>query len=270
MSYKTIQPIVALLTLSAACPGLASELSEATARERVCEYVRSQLSYPKEHFLRATRREDFEDDLFAAQVKIRGQIHKAALFFEITETGYEIRSSSEALLHSSADGFGRWNVAIDPLSGKVFGLGGFADSVIDFNKMVADAKIQLTSEDSARAWVSFYLAVSVGNNYGTYLLRPIDLPRLVEDIAEAYAASPKRPVVPLRWLQDLAKSGVKPLFGVQVQPGGDAFHVQVDSIAMTVERTPVLQQLRFEVSSQGSISDQIVVQLFPRTSVSGR
>jgi hypothetical protein len=264
MHFKGLLPIAAFLSLVVPCPGQASGLSEAAAKERVCEYVRTRLSFPKEHFLRATRREDFEDDLFASQVKIRGQIHKAALFFEITETGYEVRSSDEALFHSSVDGVSKWSLAIDPLSGDIYGSSGFSDPVSDFNKLVTDVGIQFTSEDSAKAWVSFYLAVGAGTNYGAYLSGPVDLRRQVEDIAEAYATSRKQPVVPTRWLHALGKSGVKPLFGVQVRPDGDRFHVQVDSLAITAERTPVLQRLRFDVSSRGTISDQVVVPLFPR------
>jgi len=270
MLYRFLPTLATFLALSTTCDGEKRELSEAVAKQRACEYVRSRLGFPDGYFLRATRREDFEDDLFAAQVKVRGQIHKAALFFEVTETGYEVRSPDEVLLHNSVDGVGRWYVALDPLSGNVFGLSGFADPVIDFNKMATGAEVQLTSVDSARSWASFYLAVGVGSSNGTYLSRPVDLRRQVEDIAEAYANSRKHPLVPTRWLQDLEKSGVKPVFGVQIKPEGGGFHVQVDSIAISTGQTPVLQQLSFSVSSRGDISDQGVESLFPRASAAGQ
>jgi hypothetical protein len=222
------------------------------------------MNYPKDRFLRATRREDFEDDLFAAQVKIRGQIHKAAMFFEVTETGYEVRSPDEALFHSGADGVGRWYVAVDPSSGSGFGLNGFVDPMNDFNRLAAFAQIQLTSEDAVKAWASFYLTVSVGNSYGTFLAQPVDLRRQVEDIAESYAATRKHDFVPTRWLEDLKRKGVKPQFGVRLQREGDRFYSQIDSVAISDERRPVLEELQFVVSSRGAISDQMVMPLFPR------
>jgi hypothetical protein len=118
---------------SLASAGPAGEITEVAARQSACGYVRSRLSLGGDHFLRATRREDLEDDLFAAQVKVRGQIHKAAFFFEVTDTGYEIRSSEEAIFHSSVDGVGRWYVAVDALSGSLYGLDGFDEPQKDFN-----------------------------------------------------------------------------------------------------------------------------------------
>jgi hypothetical protein len=257
--------VALVLSLTTARIVNASKITEVTARQRVFEYVRSHLSLGSDHFLRGSRREDLEDDLFATQGKVRGQIHKAAFLFEVTETGYEIRSPEEAIFHSSVDGTGRWYVAVDALSGGLYGLGGFDQAEQDFNRLASDAKIFLASEETVRNWATFYLTVVVGKSLGVFITRQADLERQVEDIAEAYNSSRKQPFAPRRWLQDLEKSGIRPHVGVRVCPENGGFQVQVDTVATSGDRMPVLQRLRFDVSSRGIITGRSLAKLFPRS-----
>jgi hypothetical protein len=256
--------------LSAVGVGQASEITEAVARQRTFDYVRAQLQLGRDHFLRATRREDLEDDLFAAQMKVSGQIHKAAFLFEVTETGYEIRSPDEAVFHSAVDGFGRWYVAVATLSGDVYGLGGFDNAEKDFNRLASDAKVFLASDEGTRNWAVFYLTVVAEKSLGVFLVRPKDLQRQIEDIGEGYSSSRKQPFAPRRWLQDLEKSGVDPHIGMQVTREDGGSRVLIDSVSTSSDRTPILQRIQFGVSSRGVISGQSVSRLFPRSPVAGR
>ena len=265
MAYKSIPLTVLALGLAINCAAQVTDSTAIAGRKLACDYVRANAGLDAGQFLRAARREDFEDEIFAAQVKIQGHIHKAALIYEITETGYEVRSPDEAVLHSSVDGVGHWYVALDPSSEKLYGLGGFNDSPKEFNRLATDAGIQVRSNEAAKAWVSFYLRVTANRLPDAYLLKPSDLPRHVEDIAEAYQSSRSKTLVPTQWLLELKKNGITPVFGIQVRrDGGTAFQAQVDTVTNTDTRMPTLQRLVFRLSPQGVMNPQSSVTLFPR------
>jgi hypothetical protein len=257
--------VVFALAVSGLSFGNASEVTETTAKQHALQYVRSCLKVGADHFLRASRREDLEDDLFAAQAKVRGQIRKSAFFFEVTETGYEIRSPEEAVFHSSVDGAGRWYVAVNTTSGELYGLGGFADAGQAFNNLASNAKVALDSDESARNWANFYLTVVVAGAEGSFIMRRKDLERQVEDVAEAYKSSRKRTFTPKHWLQDLQKSGAEPSFGVGVRPDDGRYQIQVDAVATSDDRMPILQRLNFDISPQGTVNRRSVIRLFPRS-----
>ena len=56
--------VFAIVVFSAVGVGQASQITEAAAKQRTFDYVRAQLQLGRDHFLRAARREDLEDDLF--------------------------------------------------------------------------------------------------------------------------------------------------------------------------------------------------------------
>ena len=265
MACRAIPFTVLLLGIATPCVAQVAESIVIADRKLACDYVRATAMLNAGHFLRAVRREDFEDEIFAAQVKIRGRVHKAVLMYEITETGYEVRSPDEAVLHSSVDGAGHWYVAIDPSSQRIYGLDGFPDAPKEFNRLATDAGIQLRSEEAAKAWISFYLRVAANISAGVYLLKPSDLPGQVEYIAEAYRSSRSKTLSATRWLRDLEKSGVRAVFGIQIRhEDSGEFHAQVDAVTVSTTWMPTLQRLEFSLTPQGVMNPQPTAALFPR------
>ena len=70
--------------------------------------------------------------MFSFQLKIKGKIAKFAYFYEVTESGYEIVSPDEVLVHSSTDGTRKWFVAVSRQSGTTYGLFGFEKAAEGF------------------------------------------------------------------------------------------------------------------------------------------
>jgi hypothetical protein len=244
--------------------GSAAQLTEGSAKERVCQFVRDKSGLGRNHFLRATRREDLEDQLFAAQVKIRGKIKKAAMFFEITENGYEVISPSEAVLHNSTGGQRSWQVAVDPTSGDLFGLGGFDNAGVDsFNALALSANARIDSEEMAKGWATFYISTVLQEQRGLLLTSETDLKRRVEDIVEAYKLSRRRPISVKVWLDDLTKSKVRPFWGINVTTFDVSFRIQADMIVPTLGRDPAMVRLSFQIAQDGRVSDQSTKTLFP-------
>ena len=55
-------------------------------------------------------------------MKVKGEIAKAAYFFEVTETGYLVLSPDEAVYVSATDGKRSWVVAVPKKVGSAYGL----------------------------------------------------------------------------------------------------------------------------------------------------
>ena len=241
-----------------------AQLTEEDSKQRVSEFVRVKAGLKLDHFLRATRHEDLEDQLFSAQIKIYGQIRKGAHFYKLTETGYEVVSPTEAVLHGSTDGRRSWLVAIDPASGDVFGLGGFGtEGQRSFNNLVVAARVRIDTKEASLNWAAFYVQAVLHEKADTLVTSETDLRRRVEDIVEAYQLSRKRPISAKRWIESLERSKTAPVYGMKAMKEADGFRVVADFLAATAAHNPQLVHLSFNVAGDGRVSDASTKPIFP-------
>lgn len=254
--------LLAFLSLASS----AAQLTEENAKQRVFEFVRAKAGLEPDHFLRATRNEDFEDQLFSAQMKIAGQIRKAAQFYRVTETGYEVVPPAKAVLHTSTDGQRSWQVAIDPVAGNVFGLSGFsAEPRESFNDLAVLARVRIDTEDAALNWAVLYVQTALQEKAGTLVTSAVDLRRRVEDVVEAYRLSRKRPISSRQWIDDLAKSKATLVYGMKAtRDAGGGFRVLGDSLVASETHVPQLVRLSFHVAGDGRVSDTSMKPFFPK------
>ncbi|MCE3006580.1 MAG: hypothetical protein ACK6DZ_24015 [Acidobacteriota bacterium] len=243
----------------------AAQLTEENAKQRVFEFVRAKAGLEPDHFLRAMRNEDLEDQLFSAQMKIAGKIRKAAQFYRVTETGYEVVPPTRAVLHTSTDGQRIWQVAIDPVAGTVVGLGGFgSEGRESFNELAILARVRIDTEDTALNWAVLYVQTALQEKAGTLVTSAVDLRRRVEDVVEAYRLSRKRPISAKQWMDDLAKSKATPVYGMKAMREADGFRVLGDSLAATEAHEPQLVRLSFLIAGDGRVTDTSMKPLFPK------
>jgi hypothetical protein len=96
------------------------QISEQQAKAIAEVATRTAAKYSESHLLRAHRREDIEDNLFRFQRKPKGQIEKAAYFYELSDEGYYVLSPSEAVYVDAADGHVVRLIAISTRSGEAY------------------------------------------------------------------------------------------------------------------------------------------------------
>jgi hypothetical protein len=241
-----------------------AQLTEEDSKQRVSEFVRVKAGLRSDHFLRATRNEDLEDQLFSAQIKIYGQIRKGAHFYKITETGYEVVSPTEAVLHGTTYGHRSWLVAIDPASGNLFGLGGFGtEGQKSFNNLVVAARVRIDTKEASLNWAAFYVQAVLHEKADTLVTGETDLRRRVEDVVEAHQLSRKRPISAKRWLASLERSKTAPVYGISAMKEGDGFRVVADFLAATVAHNPQLVRLGLNVAGDGRVSHTSTSSIFP-------
>jgi hypothetical protein len=254
-----------LLFVGAACAA-EMNIDECAAKPRVAEFVRLKMNFDSKHFLREAHREDLDDALFLPQRKILGKVRKTAWFFEVTETGFEILSPDEAVLHRSTDGARRWLVVLNPISGKLFGLYGFEDAATSFNQLVVDAGVQIKSEEAATGWATLYLQTVIGGDLGSVLSNATDLKRGIEDLVDAYRLSRPHSPSAASWLNQVQRAGATPVLGIQVVRDGDSFNISTDTLGASANHEPVLRRVTFKIAADGQASRQAAVQRFPADS----
>lgn len=126
-----------------------AQVNEVQAKVMAADAVKSALKFNESKLLRVHRREDLEDDLFGLQIKIIGKIAKAAFFYEVSENGYFVVSSENAVSVNSVDGSLKWLVAISTKTGQPYHLYGFENAFLEFNRLAKDAGLQIASEADA-------------------------------------------------------------------------------------------------------------------------
>ena len=231
---------------------------EIQAKNRALSFSRALLDLPQDKFLRATRREDWEDEVFGVQVKIVGQIRKAVMLFEISDTGYEIISDREVLYHSTTHGKNNWIVGIDVSTEESYGLFGFDKANENFNELVGKARIRIHSSEEARAWGYAFVQLVLGPSRGRPLGRRRDLQRFIEDAFDSGHTS--------KWRAGSADEWLGRLKGIQVEP-------TVESIAEDFELSltfltspsdgPNAQRLTLRIKPNGQILILASAQMYP-------
>jgi hypothetical protein len=252
---------ILLLTLNQT---IVSNLGELEARERAERAIRSADGLSQSDFVRLIRREDLEDDLFGAQLRIKGQLHKGAYFFEATQTGYEILSPEEAVFHSSTDGARRWILAVGVKTGKVYGLLAFKNSIGSFNGLAQESVVRISNLEQARGYASFFLRSVVGARYGSPFSSLLDLKRQVEDFYIAYETSHPQRMPLSRWWDGLKARKLPLQFAFDAVEVENQYVLTLDTLAGDTDKRPFLQRLQMRISKDGEIGSIRTTKLYPQ------
>lgn len=231
---------------------------ETLAKNRALSFVRTKLDLPPNAFLRATRREDWEDEVFGVQTKLVGQIRKAAMLFEVQDTGYEIISDSEVLYHSTTDSKNRWIVGISVKTGDVYGLLGFDRANEAFNELVGPARIRIGSSEEARAWGYAFVQMVFGPTQGRPLGRRRDLQRFLEDAFDSGTASKWRPASLDGWLNRLKTVPIEPT----VRSVSEDFELAL-TFMISAADGPEAIRIALRIKPNGQIQTLLPIKVYP-------
>jgi hypothetical protein len=245
-----------LLTVLCALPFLTAgfakaEMNELQAKAAATDLVRKKMGFEVSHQLRATRREDWEDDLFRLQVKIKGQIAKAAYFFEITENGYFVLSPDEAVYVNSADGERVWAVAVAMKEGLAYGLYGFPDGDTEFHRLVSSARLDVRSEaDAETAALLFFMTVK-DPRAQTVVFQAKQLSRKVEDFFTSKLSEAKAQSRSLAWWRGFAAVKATDQLGVKSSRTNDRYTASLTYVRSEDGEHLQLAKMELRVSNAG-------------------
>lgn len=241
-----------LLILFFYSPKLCSaNIGELQAKLLAEETTRTKLGFDNSHPLRAHRREDLEDNLFAFQIKTVGKIAKAAYFFEMSETGYFVLSPEEAIRVTSNDGELKWLVAISTITGQSYALYGFKDAESEFNKLVQVADLLITSSSDAEnlAGLYFTLVSDLYGNYRVYSLR--NLKYEVENCFLAYYSTTKAKKLYKTWLSGSLHNKLNTKLDIRSVKIFSDYFVSFKYLNKSISRIPQLMLINLKVNHKG-------------------
>jgi hypothetical protein len=173
------------------------------------------MSLKESHLLRPTRREDWEDHLFALQVKVFAQIAKAAYIFEVTETGHFVLSPEEAVYVVSSDGYFRSVVAVSRQTGETFELYGLPDPTSGFQKLAKYSRLAVSTPSEAKNAALLFYELTQNPGLGRVVFSKRNLRRAVEDSYLARMPETKAERSASRWWRRFEKARVEVPFGMK-------------------------------------------------------
>jgi hypothetical protein len=160
-----------------------AQTTEQAARELASNTVRSELhsrvDFKSDQFLQVQRDEELEQSLAVAVAMSTPS--SSVFIYRASETGYEI-SAKGVRYHFIMDGDYSYIVAVRPADGIVYRIHGFGlkESLAEFEKLMKETNIKVSSSDQAEAVVDFYRKVNPDNFTPVPILSLIDLKQTAE------------------------------------------------------------------------------------------
>jgi hypothetical protein len=219
--------------------------------------------------LNTKRLEDMEDDLFSAQIKVRGKIKKGAYFFRVENGGYQITPDEVTYRPHSAQS---WYVAISTVDGEAFGLYGFKDSEAAFQRLISRIPVEVRNTSQAQTFGKFYLE-AVYETRASIVYDELRLKHNVEEHFVGYADS-QEPIAKKearfrQWWNGFEAKKVGPLEPSAKAEGNDRYRLVMRVLEMTVGRPPDLWEWTFEIRGDGATklaSKRLIFPTSPRSS----
>lgn len=227
------------------------QINEPRAKAVATDLVRKKMGFEASHQLRATRREEWEDELFRLQVKVKGQIAKAVYFFEITESGYFVLSPDEAVYVSSADGERIWTVAIPRKDESAYGLYGFSDGEAEFRRLVSNARLDVRSEADAETAALLFFNTVKDPRAQTFVFHARQLRHKVEDYFTSKLPEAKAESQASAWWRGFAAAKSTCQLGVKSTRTNDGYSASVTFLRSEDGGKLELARMELTVSNAG-------------------
>lgn len=213
--------------------------------------------------LRVHRREDLEDDLFRFQVKVLGKIAKAAYFYEVSNEGYFVLSPSEAVYVNSEDGHVVRLVAVSTRSGEAYLLSGFSNVAQEFNRLVRDSSLRISSTKDAEMYARFCFTVISDPSSSRSIYDQRQLKHKVEDYFFSNYAKKKAEDSYNRWWSGFSSARLKVPFDALATESALGYETAVVAISGSPNRIPKLDVWTFQISTAGTCEMKNTRTLYP-------
>lgn len=240
-----------------------SQVTEQESKVTAEKAARAAADYAESKPLRSIRREDLEDELFRAQVKVRGRIGKAAYFYQISGEGYFVLSPDEAVYVDSTDGHLSQLVAVSAKTGRAYLLYGFKDAASEFNRLAADADIRVSSPEDAKAYTRFYFTVTADPLSERLMSSPLQLRHKVEDYF--YSNYPQKQADGLyrKWVSGFFSAGRNVSFDTSASKNDAGYEVELLTVNRSTERRPLADLWKLQVTSDGACTVKSILTVYP-------
>ena len=249
-----IRLLMIVFLLVSLCFFCSAQVSDEQAKSIAVTAIRKKINFSESKPFRIHRREDLEDDLFGLQVKIKGQIAKAVFFYEVTENGYFVLSPNEAIYATSNDGSLSWVAAISTKTGELYGLSGFENSELAFNRLAKDAKLSISTEGQAYLYALLYNRVVNDLSDSNLVLDERQARHKAENYFYMSYSAKNASSLFQSWLAGFAKAKRKAKLGITVTQGLGEYLATITYftyLSSNKKKIPQLNSYTISISSDG-------------------
>lgn len=216
----------------------------------------------KPEYLRYTRDEDFEDEIFSLQVKDYKNPAKAAYVFRVKNTGTFITPSNEVLVIQST-GDDSKVVAVSKNTGKVFALDGCNDKERNFQDLITQAKIQINSVSEAESFGHLYYKLVHDCDLRRIIYNSRQFKHEVENYFFGKFNKSQAEVELKKWAKAFKKLDKDARLGLTAQKVKNSYSVSITFISGFINEVPKLEKITILVNESGIYQTLDPVILFP-------
>lgn len=248
------------------CGGLCqAQVDEQRAKTIAETATRTAANYSVSHLLRAHRREDLEDDLFRFQRKLKGQIEKAAYFYELSDEGYFVISPDEAVYVQSEDGHLVRLVAVSTRSGEAYLLFGFKKAALEFNRLAKDAALRVSSTKDAEQYARLYFTVVADLSAARLMLNSRQLKHSIEDYFFSNYDEKKAEGLFKQWWLGFSSERLPFQFDASTSSNSLGYETTLAAVSGSTKRTPLLDLWILQIASDGPCEVKTIRTVYPST-----
>jgi hypothetical protein len=197
-----------------------AHVTDQAEREQTSNTLRSQLHLKPNQFLRVQRDEELEQ-LLAAVVS---RPSWSEFIYKASEEGDEIKEHV-IVHHIVMDGDPTFTIAVSPVNGTAYRIQGFSDSLAEFEKLMKEANVKVSSPEQAEAVADFYRAVNPERRSMTPLSSLFDLKQAAERQCQAVPFDPNEREFEA-WWKDAKPLYVEVRFPQTTIPSGTGYLVE--------------------------------------------
>ena len=246
-----------------ACHG---QISEQQAKATAEKATRVGDHFPDSTLIRVHRREDLEDDLFGFQTKTKGKIAKAAYFFEVSTEGAFVLSPNEAVYIISEDGHLLRLVAISARSGEAYLLSGFSDAASEFNRMVTDTSLRISSTKDAEMYAGFWFTATTDPSSNRVIYNERQLKHKVEDYFFYNYPEDKAGHLYNKWWLGFSSAHLNPPFDRVATKSDLGYETPVAAMSSLAAKMPLLELWTLKISPNGICEMKNIRTIYPTKS----
>jgi hypothetical protein len=247
--------LVLLLSVSIAVCN--AQIAEAEAKKLAASSECLRAAYPgKPEFLRFTRLEDIEDDLFDLRAVLKAPVVKPAYVFSVSAIGTFITDKNEVMSVSSSHGGKREKIVVVSKRGEVFALYGCERGDEVFPKLIKAIGSKIKDENKARTFGYLYSSLVQDPDRRRLVYNIRDIKHMAED--SFFGDYPERKAGSefKRWMRGLLKVKLPPDMGIASTVEGGNYRVKIFYMELRLKKAPQLIKDELLLDSDGGYTRQ--------------
>ncbi|MEZ5307057.1 MAG: hypothetical protein R2684_07925 [Pyrinomonadaceae bacterium] len=214
-------------------------------------------------YIRSTRNEKFEDELFDLQKKDYSHLEKAAYFFTVADNAIFI-SDANQVIRLVSGGYRPRLIAVGKKNRRTYELFGCINKKDSFQALIRDSRVELLSIEDASSFGYLYFQLVEDLDLVRIMYSPRMFRREVEDwFYEEY--SEKEAFRNFKkWDQKVRRLAVEMPYGVKADLIGEKYVISATYLYGLINECPELRKQKLVVNKEGEIESSEILTLIER------